>query len=62
MVDSEEGLTPVEIEIVAFDHVYIGDISAYVLRSNMPRVVYKEESVPARSDQAIPVGRGYILI
>lgn len=62
MVDIEEGLTPVEREIVAFDHVYRGDISAYVLRSTMPRVVYKDASVPARSDQAIPVGRGDILI
>ncbi|HFI0695221.1 TPA: DUF871 domain-containing protein [Streptococcus suis] len=62
MVDIEEGLTPVEREIVAFDHVYRGDISAYVLRSTMPRVVYKDASVPARSDQEIPVGRGDILI
>lgn len=62
MVDIEEGLTPVEREIVAFDHVYRGDISAYVLRSTMPRVVYKDASVPARSDRAIPVGRGDILI
>lgn len=55
-------MTPVEREIVAFDHVYRGDISAYVLRSTMPRVVYKDASVPARSGQAIPVGRGDILI
>ncbi|MFX3791473.1 phospho-sugar glycosidase domain-containing protein [Streptococcus suis] len=28
----------------------------------MPRVVYKDASVPASSYQAIPVGRWYILI
>ncbi|WP_165436964.1 DUF871 domain-containing protein [Streptococcus ruminantium] len=62
MVEVEDGLTSVEQEIVTFPHVYRGDVSAYVLRSTMPRVVYQDVSIPARSDQMMTVQRGDILI
>ncbi|EHC03677.1 DUF871 domain-containing protein [Streptococcus suis] len=61
-VDLTGQVTAVEREIIEFDHVYRGDISAYLLRSTMPRVVYKDATIPAHTDRETLVQRGDVLI
>lgn len=60
-VELLEDLTETEQKVIDFHHTYRNDVSEYVLRSTMPRVVYAEESVPERT-QAKQVQRGDILI
>lgn len=60
-VEVVEDLLPVEKEIIDFAHHYRGDISSYVVRSTMPRVVYKNASIPSR-EQDKRVKRGSIIM
>lgn len=60
-IDVVEDLLPVEKEIIHFAHHYRGDISSYVIRSTMPRVVYKEATIPPR-EQDKQVRRGSVII
>ncbi|MBF8969660.1 MupG family TIM beta-alpha barrel fold protein [Streptococcus sp. NLN76] len=55
-------LTELEKEIIAFDHIYRGDISDYLLRSTQPRIVYAKESLPPRSQISYKVERGDVLM
>ncbi|MGT2934936.1 DUF871 domain-containing protein [Streptococcus castoreus] len=54
-------LTEVEEKIITYPHQYRGDVSDYVIRSTMPRVVYAKESLPAR-EQSKCVKRGSVII
>lgn len=54
-------LSEVEQKIIAYPHHYRNDVSQYVLRSTMTRVVYQAEDVPARK-QLKQVKRGDLLI
>src|SRR3712207_8829894 len=36
-------LTDIEEKIICYPHCYRGDVSDYVIRSTMPRVVYRSE-------------------
>lgn len=60
-VSLEDGVTAVEREIVAFPHTYRGDISDYVLRSTQSRLVFRQETIPARQHSG-QVRRGTVLI
>ncbi|MBF0700046.1 DUF871 domain-containing protein [Streptococcus danieliae] len=61
-VEAAADLSAVEQEIIAFPHVYRGDISDYLLRSTQPRLVFAQESLPPRSRTAYPVQRGDVLM
>ncbi|BAN93837.1 DUF871 domain-containing protein [Streptococcus dysgalactiae subsp. equisimilis] len=54
-------LTEVEEQIIGYPHCYRGDVSDYVIRSTMPRLVYAQESIAPR-DQSKEVKRGCIII
>ncbi|VGS28969.1 outer surface protein [Streptococcus pyogenes] len=54
-------LTEVEEQIIGYPHCYRGDVSDYVIRSTMPRLVYAQESIAPR-DQSKEVKRGSIII
>lgn len=60
-VDLLDDLTETERKVIDFHHTYRNDVSKYVLRSTMPRVVYADKSVPQRL-QDKQVKRGDILI
>lgn len=60
-IETLDDLTEAEAKVLAFDHHYRNDISEYVLRSTMTRVIYHEEDFPAR-EQSKAVKRGDILI
>lgn len=60
-IEVVDDLTEAEAKIIAYDHHYRNDISEYVLRSTMTRIVYQDEDIPSRQ-QAKLVKRGDILI
>ncbi len=57
-----EHLTAIERKIISHEHVYRGDISDYLIRSTMPRLVYREERVLPRDEQSKQVTRGSVII
>lgn len=61
-VQLAEHVTDIEREIIDFSHNYRGDISAYVIRSTMPRIVYKDNSIPAQTDGYRKVEAGTVII
>ncbi len=54
----EKGLSPVEDAILHFDqgHVVRGDMSGYMLRSTMTRVVYADADIPAANTRDLKRG------
>ncbi|WKF67439.1 DUF871 domain-containing protein [Streptococcus equi] len=54
-------LTDIEEKIICYPHCYRGDVSDYVIRSTMPRVVYAQEAIAPR-EQPKQVKRGSIII
>lgn len=54
-------LTANERQIIDYPHTYRGDVSAYVLRSTMTRVAFKEFSIEPRNTKQ-EVQRGMVLI
>lgn len=54
-------LSDAERKIIAYDHHYRNDLSEYVLRSTMTRIVYQAEDLPVRK-QSKQVKRGDLLI
>lgn len=60
-VDFESDITPVEREIACeFNHFVRGDMSDYMARSTMSRIVYSEASIPARNTRDLK--RGDVVI
>lgn len=60
-VEVVDDLSEAERRIIDYDHHYRNDISEYVLRSTMTRIVYQTEDLPSRR-QAKGVKRGDLLI
>lgn len=60
-IELEKELQPVESEILYnFPHVVRGDMSEFMARSSMPRVVFANESIPAENTRDLK--RGDVII
>ncbi len=58
-----DDVTNIEKEIVYWDkHNQRGDCNENILRSSMPRMVFKGKSIPARSEEGFTAHRGDLLI
>ncbi len=61
-IDFADGVTEEERKIVALSHTERPDCSAYLLRSSMPRFIYRDKSVPARDAGTDTFHKGDVLV